>query len=50
MWYFILHPQKAIKQFIIKIVEEKLDSRDKLLEKHLKDNYKMIFDLINAMK
>lgn len=50
MLYFILHPKKAIKQFIINAIEEQLEFRDKALEKHLKDNYKMIFDLINAMK
>lgn len=50
MLYFILHPKKAIKQFILNIIEERLKFRDKALEKHLKDNYNMIFDLISAMK
>lgn len=50
MWYFILHPKKALKQFIIDTINNELNNRDKLLEKHLKENYDMIFSLIENLK
>ena len=50
MWYCILHPKKALKQFIIDIINTELNHRDELLKKHLKENYDMIFDLLNSIK
>lgn len=50
MLYFIFHPKKAIKEFIISIINNELNYRDELLKKHLKENYDMIFDLLNSIK
>lgn len=50
MWYFIFHPKKALKQFIIDIINTELNYRDELLKKHLKENYDMFFDLLNSIK
>jgi len=50
MWYFILHPKKALKQFIINTIKNELNHRDELLEQHLKENYDMIFSLLESLK
>lgn len=50
MWYFIFHPKKALKQFIIDIINTELNYRDELLKKHLKENYDMIFSLLDSLK
>ena len=50
MWYCVLHPKKALKQFIIDIINTELNYRDELLKKHLKENYDMFFDLLNSIK
>ena len=50
MWYCVLHPKKALKQFIIDIINTELNYRDEVLKKHLKENYDMFFDLLNSIK